>query len=89
MSQELPTIKSLVADGKTVRFVKYHDGALWYTVDCAMPHLGVDLFEFPVPIADIGNATFLARDKAMLFMRYIRKHLQLLKDAKEADSGQT
>ena len=33
-----------------------------------------DGFTFPVPIDDIGNATFLATDKAIVFMRYIRKY---------------
>jgi hypothetical protein len=35
-----------------------------------------------VPIDDIGNATSLAEDKAILFMRYIRKHLNTLEDAR-------
>jgi hypothetical protein len=51
-----------------VNFMHYFDGDLWYRTDSG--------FEFPVPISDIGNATFLARDKALLFMRYIRKHLE-------------
>lgn len=51
-----------------VEFQYYRDGNLWYRTSETS-------FEFPVPIEDIGNATFLARDKAMLFMRYIRKHI--------------
>jgi len=53
--------------GKKVHFSFYRDEVLWYETE--------DGFEFPVPIQDIGNATFLAEDKAILFMRYIRKHL--------------
>lgn len=50
---------------QNVSFSYYKDGELWYKD-----------FEnnlFPVPIADIGNATFLSEDKGMLFMRYMRK----------------
>ncbi len=53
-----------------VSFQYYKDKSLWY--------LTSNQFLFPVPIEDIGNATFNASDKSMLFMRYIRKHLELL-----------
>jgi hypothetical protein len=53
-----------------VTFSYYRDGSLWYITD-----LG---FLFPVPIDDIGNATFLATDKGILFMRYIRKHMNTI-----------
>lgn len=32
-----------------------------------------ETFQFPVPLSDIGTATLEATEKAMLFMRYIRK----------------
>lgn len=57
----------MVRDGKLVTFSHFRAGALWYRTD--------DGFEFPVPIADTGGATFLAQDKALLFMRYVRAHL--------------
>lgn len=50
---------------KNVHFKYYRDGDLWYETENG--------FLFPVPISDIGTATFLATDKAILFMRYIRK----------------
>lgn len=65
-------VKELVKD-KTVKFTHYYDGELWYEVVRMN-------FTFPVPVKDIGNATFMAEDKAMLFMRYIRKHLMQLKN---------
>ena len=68
------SIKDMVKD-KVVSFVHYRDQELWYVTECG--------FEFPVPIDDVGNATFKATDKAMLFMRYIRKYLNMLKEAKE------
>ncbi len=30
-------------------------------------------YQFPVDLSEIGDSTFYAEDKAMLFMRYIRK----------------
>ena len=35
-----------------------------------------ETYEFPVPLSDIGDATLLVSDKAILFMRYIRKALE-------------
>lgn len=55
---------------KTVKFSYYFDGDLWYQTE--------DGFSFPVPISDIGTATFKAEDDAPLFMRYVRKHLATL-----------
>ncbi len=60
-------IKEMVKDGKSVHFTKYRQGNLYYRTESG--------FEFPVPLEDIGDATFLAEDKAILFMRYIRKAL--------------
>lgn len=65
------TIKQMVENNQKVRFRFYRDGELWYGTECG--------FEFPVPIAEAGTATFLAEDKAILFMRYIRRHLEFLK----------
>lgn len=66
----MKTVKDYVAGGKIVSFSRYFDGNLWYTTD--------DGFEFPVPIEDIGTATFTATEKAILMMRYIRKHLDVV-----------
>lgn len=71
----MSTLKELVAGGKRVKFIHFRRNELWYTTDCG--------FEFPVPIDDVGDATFLADDKAMLFMRYIRKHLEAIEKGKQ------
>jgi len=68
------TIKEMVRDHKKVKFSFYRDKELWYITE--------DGFEFPVPIEEIGNATFIAEDRAILFMRYIRKHMEMLSKAK-------
>jgi hypothetical protein len=64
-------IKEIVKDN-TVRFVRYRQGFVYYAVK--VPSEGAE-FVFPVPLSDIGDATLLATDKAMVFMRYIRKAL--------------
>ena len=58
-------IKNAVIDNKQVSFAYYFDGDLWYMTE--------DGEMFPVPVSDIGTATFLNKDKAILFMRYMRK----------------
>ena len=73
-------LTDMVRDQKKVRFSFYRDSNLWYSTECG--------FEFPVPTDDIGNATFLAEDKALLFMRYIRKHMERIEQAKEAQNEQ-
>ena len=64
-------IKEIVKDN-TVRFVRYRQGFAYYGVN--VPGQGEHLF--PVPLADIGDATLEHEDKAILFMRYIRKALE-------------
>lgn len=51
---------------QNVHFEYFRDGELWYSTD--------NHFLFPVPISDVGTGTFLRDDKAILFMRYIRKY---------------
>lgn len=67
-------IKDMVKD-KKVHFLHYKQGELWYET--------ADGFSFPVPLSDVGDATFLAEDKAILFMRWIRKHLEYVKNSQE------
>jgi hypothetical protein len=68
------SIKDMVA-GKTVKFVKYQRSELWYVTECG--------FEFPVPLDETGDAAFLDTDKAMMFMRWIRKYMEFLEAAKQ------
>ena len=69
------TIKQMIENNQKVTFRFYRDSHLWYATECG--------FEFPVPISEAGNATFLAEDRAILFMRYIRKHMEFLKKSLE------
>ena len=65
-------IKEIVKDNE-VSFAKYRQGYAYYTVRVRSE--GAD-YMFPVPLSDIGDATLLAKDKALVFMRYIRQSLQ-------------
>ena len=69
------SIKDMVKDNKKVRFTFYRKGYLYYKTECG--------FEFPVPVEDTGDAVFQAEDKALLFMRYIRKHLKSIEDGQK------
>lgn len=64
----MANIKNMIKD-KTVTFIEYRKGNLWYSTECG--------FLFPVPIEDTGDGTFKANDKAIMFMRYIRKHKEM------------
>ena len=60
------SIKEMVK-GK-VKFIYYRKGNLYYRTENG--------FVFPVPTDDTGDASFLNEDKAILFMRYIRKEMK-------------
>ncbi len=66
-------LKDLVAGNKKARFVFFRDKSLFYETE--------DGFLFPVPVEDAGSATFNAEEKALLLMRYIRKHLVRIENA--------
>ena len=74
------SLKEMVKDNQKVNFTYYYNGELWYTTECG--------FSFPVPLKDIGNATFFAQDKALLFMRYIRKHMESIEKGKKEQTSQ-
>lgn len=57
----------MVSNGKKVNFVSYKQKELWYKTECG--------FLFPVPIEDTGDGEFLPEDKAIFFMRWIRKYI--------------
>lgn len=73
----MTSLKDMVKDGQQVHFTCYSKGELWYRTDSG--------FEFPVPLEDVGDAIFLRDDKALLFMRYIRKHLNMIEQAKHEE----
>ncbi len=68
-------IKDMVTDNKKAKFIFYKMNELWYETETG--------FKFPVPIDDTGDGVFQAEEKALLLMRYIRKHVAMLEDAEE------
>jgi len=60
-------IKDIVKN-QNAHFVFYRDKSLFYETDNG--------FQFPVPINDAGTATLRKEEKAILLMRYIRKHME-------------
>ena len=74
------TLKEMVVNNQKVRFAFYRDGLLWYETECG--------FQFPVPLSEAGTATFLAEDRAILFMRYIKKHMATVEEARAAREAQ-
>jgi len=69
-SRALETIKEIVKDNE-VEFSHYQSGSLYYDVT-----VGLKTYRFPVPITDTEEGKFLPRDKAIYFMRYIRKAIE-------------
>jgi hypothetical protein len=69
------TIKEMVGKNKVVTFSHYQNGELWYNTECG--------FSFPVPTTDTGTGLFAKIDKAILFMRWIRKHLEFIENSKQ------
>ncbi len=73
------SLKEMVINNQKVAFRFYRDGQLWYATECG--------FEFPVPVSEAGTATFLAEDRAILFMRYIRKYMEFLKKSMDRNNS--
>ena len=66
------SVSELVKNKKVI-FKYYRQGNLMYQTECG--------FEFPVPISDTNDATFPAEEKALFFMRWIRKQIELVNAA--------
>lgn len=71
------TLKELVKD-QNVHFMFARETQLWYKTTSG--------FAFPVPFEDMEKGTFLRDDKAIYFMRYIRKHLAKVKEEEEINT---
>lgn len=67
-------IKELIRPPKKVRFVHFRDNEFWYETE--------DGFLFPISLAEAtaSKVTFLAEDRAILFMRWIRKYVETFKE---------
>lgn len=64
----ITNVKEHVSNNKRVYFQFYRGGILYYKTELGL------IFE--VPTSDCGDACFMLEDKAMLYMRWIRKQLE-------------
>lgn len=65
--------KDILGQPNKVFFNRYKKGFFYYRVT---NNKQSEFFEFSVPIEDIGDATLLETDKAITYMRYIRKAIE-------------
>lgn len=66
-------IKDFVAKDKDVQFVFYRARNMFYGVISTVDH---ELYTFPVPLDDIGDASLMRIEKSVTLMRYIRKAIE-------------
>ncbi len=71
-------IKDIVKN-QNAHFVFYRDRSLFYETDNG--------FQFSVPVSDAGSATINSEEKAILLMRYIRKHIARTEKARSAQDA--
>ena len=75
-------IKEHVNKGEMAHFEYFRDEEFWYRTDKGL------LFPIPLKEALTGRATFLADDKAIYFMRWIRRYVAACKqEAAETDTA--
>ncbi len=60
----------IVKNSKISKFVQFRENTFIYKTDSG--------FTFTIPLEDIKGATLLNEDKTILFMRWIRKEVELL-----------
>lgn len=58
----------MVKDKQKVRFLYFRLGEMWYSTENG--------FAFPVPVAEVDNATLSPEEPAMLFMKFIKRQLE-------------
>ncbi len=63
-------LKKLIKD-QIVEFDFYRDQTFYYI--CTD---GENKYRFPVPLNDVGSGCMLSKDKAVYFMRFIRKSIE-------------
>lgn len=80
LKKESINIKELVQHN-FVQFDSYRQGVFYYNIvepiAVGIGHMHYNkLYQFMVPVDDIGTATLLAQDKALTYMRWIRKAIE-------------
>lgn len=67
---DIKNLKDIIKDN-SVEFHYYRAGVIYYSVT-----YNDEAYTFPVRLDDVGDATLMKQDKAILFMRYIRKAIE-------------
>ena len=75
----MAVIKEQVNQGQKVTFQYFRDDEFWYKTDKGL------LFPVSLKEAQAGRATFLAQDKAIYYMRWIKRYIEACK--KEANEN--
>ena len=77
------SIKNLVKNNNPVKFDSYRQGFFYYNVgldesqeDNYQGYITTTKYQFPIPLDDVGTATLLKEDKAITYMRWIRKAIE-------------
>ncbi len=65
-------IATLIKDNR-VHFRRYRANYFYYGI--VEPGTAIK-YEFPVPLEEVGDATLFDSEKAIMFMRYIRKAIE-------------
>ena len=63
-----------IIKGRTAKFTHFQDGKLYYEIQ--LPDGKYSFSVNTLDTNDIGSAKFLAKDKAMMFLRYINKAIK-------------
>ena len=96
---KIPRVTEVIKN--TCEYLRYREGKLWYRIqwyaepDVFPVHLDpakwevweMHIFEFPIAVDDAGAGDFEPEMKAITLMRWIRKHIDFLNAAKEAQDG--
>ena len=67
------SIKDVVKSPNIVSFDFYRQGKFYYNAYNPNETPDGPVYQFTIPIEEIGDATFPATEKAIMFMRFIRK----------------
>lgn len=71
--REIMKLKDLVTKEHVVAFDSFRAGFFYYNVYNSNNTPKGDTYQFTVPVEDIGGSTLMAHDRAITFMRWIRK----------------
>lgn len=74
-------LSDLVRDNKKVRFSYFRDNEFWYQHEDGL------LFSISLAEATAGRATFLAEDRAMYFMRWMKRFIEAYKKTLQEENG--